>query len=51
MFISKKIYLGLSTIINNPMTLAEITDPEDNYNEGAVKTKVIGFRREVLIEN
>jgi ATP-dependent 26S proteasome regulatory subunit len=43
-------HLNLKIKINKPMTLAEITNPENNYQE-AVKTNVIGFRREVLIEN
>lgn len=43
-------HLGLSTIINKPMTLAEITNPDD-INPEPVKTNVIGFRREVLMEN
>jgi len=43
-------HLELKTIINKPMTLAEITNPDDK-NPEPVKTNVIGFRREVLIEN
>jgi len=43
-------HLGLKTIINKPMTLAEITNPDD-INPEPVKTNVIGFRREVLMEN
>jgi len=43
-------HLGLKTDINRPMTLAEITNPEDNYQQ-TVKTNVIGFRRELLMEN
>ena len=43
-------HLGLKKKINKPMTLAEIANPENNYQE-AVKTNVIGFRREVLMEN
>lgn len=43
-------HLGLKTEIHKPMTLAEITNPDDNYS-APVKTNVIGFKREVLIEN
>ncbi len=43
-------HLGLKTEIKKPMTLAEITNPDD-INPETVKTNVIGFRREVLIEN
>jgi hypothetical protein len=43
-------HLGLTTVINKPMTLAEITNPDDNYPE-PVKTNAIGFKREVLMEN
>ena len=43
-------HLDLNIKINKPMTLAEITNPENNYQE-AVKTNVVGFRREVLMEN
>jgi hypothetical protein len=40
-------HLGLKTIINKPMTLAEITNPDD-INAEPIKTNVIGFRREVV---
>jgi hypothetical protein len=43
-------HLGLTTEINKPMALAEITNPDD-INPEPVKPNVIGFRREVLIEN
>jgi len=43
-------HLDLNIKMNKPMTLAEITNPENNYQE-AVKTNVVGFRREVLMEN
>jgi hypothetical protein len=43
-------HLGLTAEINKPMTLAEITNPDD-INPEPVKPNVIGFRREVLIEN
>lgn len=43
-------YLGLKNAVTAPMTLAEITNPEDNYQE-PTKTNVIGFRREMLMEN
>lgn len=43
-------HLGLSAVINKPMTLAEITNPDD-INPEPVKTNVIGFRREMLMEN
>jgi len=43
-------HLGLENVVTMPMTLAEITNPEDNYQEAA-KTNAIGFRREMLIEN
>ncbi|MDQ2863496.1 MAG: AAA family ATPase, partial [Bacteroidota bacterium] len=42
-------HLGLENVVTMPMTLAEITNPEDNYQEPA-KTSAIGFRREMLIE-
>jgi hypothetical protein len=41
--------LHLKTVFNKPMTLAEITNPDDNYQEIA-KTNVMGFRREVMTE-
>ena len=43
-------HLGLKNIVKRPMTLAEITNPEENYQE-PTKTNVIGFRREMLMEN
>ena len=43
-------HLGLRATFSKPMTLAEITNPEDNYYE-PVTTNIIGFRREVLMEN
>ncbi len=43
-------HLGLKNVVTKPMTLAEITNPEDNYQE-PTKTNVIGFRRELLMEN
>ncbi len=43
-------HLGLNNVINKPMTLAEITNPDENYQEVA-KTNVIGFRREMMMEN
>ncbi|HEY5371877.1 MAG TPA: AAA family ATPase [Hanamia sp.] len=43
-------HLGLKNVVKRPMTLAEITNPEDNYQE-LTKTNVIGFRREMLMEN
>ena len=43
-------HLGLTTAINKPMTLAEITNPDD-INPEPIKTNIIGFRREVVIEN
>lgn len=43
-------HLGLNNSFGKPMTLAEITNPGDNYCE-PVKTNIIGFRREVLMEN
>lgn len=43
-------HLGLKNVVKRPMTLAEITNPEDNYQE-PTKTNVIGFRREMLMEN
>lgn len=40
-------HLGLEQVIHQPMTLAEITNPEEtNYKEP--KVRVIGFRREML---
>ena len=44
-------HLGLQQEINKPMTLAEITNPDDNHYEPK-KTSVIGFKRmEELLEN
>lgn len=43
-------HLGLKNVITMPMSLAEITNPDDNYQEPK-KTNVIGFRREILMEN
>ncbi len=44
-------HLGLQQEINKPMTLAEITNPEENHHEPK-QVNVIGFRRgEELIEN
>lgn len=43
-------HLGLNNIITKPMTLAEITNPDDNYYEPKQHT-VIGFRREMVLEN
>lgn len=43
-------HLGLKNTINKPMSLAEITNPDDITSE-PVKTNVIGFRREMLMEN
>ncbi|MEO6637977.1 MAG: AAA family ATPase [Ginsengibacter sp.] len=43
-------HLGLSIAFSKPMTLAEITNPGDNYCE-PVKKNIVGFRREVLMEN
>lgn len=40
-------HLGLKQAINQPMTLAEITNPEETYYE-TPKVQVIGFRRELL---
>ncbi len=42
--------LALQTVFNKPMTLAEISNPDDNFREVA-KTNVMGFRREVMMEN
>lgn len=42
-------HLGLKQDISQPLTLAEITNPEETYYK-APKVQVIGFRRE-LIEN
>ena len=44
-------HLGLKNIVKRPMTLAEITNPEENYQEPTKTTNVIGFRREMLMEN
>lgn len=43
-------HLGLKNVVERPMTLAEITNPEDNYQE-PTKKNVIGFRREMLMKN
>ena len=44
-------HLGLKNVVKRPMTLAEITNPEENYQEPTKTTNVIGFRREMLMEN
>ena len=41
-------HLGLKNVVAAPMTLAEITNPKDNYQQ-PTKTNVIGFRREMLM--
>lgn len=43
-------HLGLANIIIKPMTLAEITNPDDKHYEAKQHT-VIGFRREMVLEN
>lgn len=43
-------HLGLKNIITKPMTLAEITNPDD-INPEPAKTNIVGFRREVMMEN
>ncbi len=43
-------HLGLANTITKPMTLAEITNPDDNHYEAKQHT-VIGFRREMVLEN
>lgn len=43
-------HLGLVNSITKPMTLAEITNPDDNHYEAKQHT-VIGFRREMVLEN
>jgi hypothetical protein len=43
-------HLGFKTIINKPMTLAEITNQHEKNFETR-KVQVIGFRREVMMEN
>lgn len=43
-------HLGLTNTITKPMTLAEITNPDDNHYE-AKKYTAIGFRREMVLEN
>jgi energy-coupling factor transporter ATP-binding protein EcfA2 len=43
-------HLGLLNKITKPMTLAEITNPDDNHYEAKQHT-VIGFRREMVLEN
>ncbi len=43
-------HLGLLKEVNKPMTLAEITNPEDTHYE-TPKVNVIGFRREAVMEN
>lgn len=40
-------HLGLNQEISQPLTLAEITNPEENYHQPA-KVQVIGFRREAV---
>lgn len=43
-------HLGLKAEINKSMTLAEITNPDDNNPEPG-KINVIGFRRDMVMEN
>jgi hypothetical protein len=44
-------HLGLQQKIDKPMTLAEITNPEETFHQPET-VKVIGFRRmEELMEN
>jgi hypothetical protein len=43
-------HLDLKTVFSKPATLAQITNPEENYQE-VVKANIIGFRREVMMEN
>ena len=43
-------HLGLLNEITKPMTLAEITNPDDNHYEPK-QMNVIGFRREMVLEN
>ena len=43
-------HLDLNKVFSKPMSLAEITNPGDNYQE-VIKTNVMGFRREAVMEN
>lgn len=43
-------HLGFDQLISKPMTLAEITNPDENFHE-AVHTSVIGFRRDAALVN
>lgn len=43
-------HLGKNQVIEKPMTLAEISHPEENYYS-APRVQVIGFRREEVVEN
>lgn len=43
-------HLGFDQLISKPMTLAEITNPDENFHE-VVHTNVIGFRREAALAN
>lgn len=43
-------HLGLDQLTTKPMTLAEITNPDENFHE-AVHTSVIGFMREAALAN
>ncbi len=43
-------HLRLDQVISKPMTLAEITNPDENFHE-AVHTSVIGFRRDAALVN
>ena len=43
-------HLGLLNEITKPMTLAEITNPDDNHYEPK-QMNAIGFRREMVLEN
>lgn len=43
-------HLGLHQLISKPMTLAEITNPAENFHE-VVHPSVIGFRRDAALAN
>ncbi len=42
-------HLGLKQVIKRPLTLAEITNPEEV--EYAPQVNVIGFRRDAVLQN
>lgn len=44
-------HLGFNTIIQTPMTVAEISNQHEQTFEPTKRVEVLGFRREVVMEN